>query len=79
MYNRYSELSRVERAFAVRTIDSGFISFLPIIIRAIAFLMRHHEFRIVTRVVTNAPTIVLVAGRGPAARRDNLLQWYPGN
>ena len=74
MYNRHSELTRVERAFAVRTIDSSFISFLPIIIRPIAFLMRHHEFRLVARVISNAPTSVLVAVRGPAARRENLLR-----
>jgi hypothetical protein len=79
MYSRYFELTRVERAFAVRTIDSCFISFLPIIIRAIAFLMRHREFRLVTCVITNAPTSVLVAVHGTAAPWENLLRWYPGN
>lgn len=79
MYNRYSELTRVKRAFAVRPVDSGLISFLSISIRTIAFLMRHHEFRLVTRVITNAPTSVLVVVRGGAACRENLPRWYPGN
>jgi hypothetical protein len=79
MYNRYSKFTRVERAFAVRTIDSGLISFLTIIICAIAFLMRHYELRLVTRVITNAATSILVAVRGTAALRENLLRRYHGN
>jgi len=76
MYNRYSEFTRVGRAFTVCTTDFGFGSFLPIFIRAIAFLMRDREFRLVTRDVTNAPTSVLVAVRAPAARREYLVRWY---
>lgn len=79
MHHRYYELTSVERAFTVRTTDFGFCSILPVTIRAIAFLMRHYEFRLLSCVITNAPTSVLVAVRAPAARRDNLVRWYTGN